>query len=74
MFSQISSLKVKIFEKLKHGFVDEKALITTTSLSSCHLKTLVPFCWQKKGLKLQNPTEKQIMKFKTTVNMLFNDI
>ena len=48
MFSQISSLKVKIFEKLKHGFVDEKALITTTSLSSCHLKTLVPFCWQKK--------------------------
>ena len=47
MFPQISWLKVKIFEKLKHGFVDEKELITTTSMSSRHLKTLVPFCWRK---------------------------
>ena len=29
------------FKKLRHGFVDERALITTTSISSCHWKTLV---------------------------------
>ena len=47
------------------------------------LKTLVPFCLQKKGLKKhfntnselsQNRTEKQIMPSKTTINWLFNDI
>ena len=36
------------FKKLRHGFVDERALITTTLISSCHWKTLVPFCLQKK--------------------------
>ena len=52
--------------------------------SSCHWKTLVPFCLQKKKLEKsifntnselsQNRTEKQIMPFKTIVNWLFNDI
>ena len=57
-------------------------MIKTTSMSSCHWKTLVPFCLQKTWsenplltkLELQNHTEKQIMPFKTTVNWLFNDI
>ena len=39
------------FGKLRHGFVDERALITTTIISSCHLKTLVPFCLRKKRLE-----------------------
>ena len=28
------------FQKLRHGFVDEKAMITTTLTSSCHWETL----------------------------------
>ena len=39
------------FKKLRHGFVDERALITTTLISSCHWKTLVPFCLRKKRPK-----------------------
>ena len=59
-------------------------MITTTLISSCHWKTLVPFSLQKKRPEnaffntkselLQNRTEKQIMPFKTTVNWLFTDI
>ena len=30
-------------KKLRHGFVDERAPITTTLISSCHWKTLAPF-------------------------------
>ena len=36
------------FKKLRHGFLDERALITTTLISPCHWKTLVPFCLRKK--------------------------
>ena len=36
------------FKKLRHGFVDKRAMITTALTSSCHPKTLVPFCMQKK--------------------------
>ena len=36
------------FKKVKHGFVEEIALITTTLISSCHWNTLVPFCLRKK--------------------------
>ena len=37
------------FKKLRHYFVDARALITTTLVSSCHLKTLIPFCsWNKR--------------------------
>ena len=28
--------------------MDERALITTTLISSCHWKTVAPFCLQKK--------------------------
>ena len=69
------------FRKLTHGLVDERALITTTSISSCHWKTLAPFCLRKKRPEKrifninselsQNHTEKQIMPFKTTLNLLF---
>ena len=30
------------------AFVDERALITTTLISSCHWKTLAQFCLRKK--------------------------
>ena len=35
-------------KKLRHGFVDERALVTTTLISFCHWKTLVPICLRKK--------------------------
>ena len=54
-----------------------------TLISSCHWRTLVPFCLQKKRPEkcifnisselLQNCTEKQIMPFKATLNWLFNN-
>ena len=34
--------------KLRHSFVGERAMITTTLISSCHWKTLVPFSLRKK--------------------------
>ena len=34
-------------KKLRHGLVDERALITVTLISSCHWKTLVPFYLRK---------------------------
>ena len=37
------------FKTLRHGFVDESALTTTTYISSCHWKSLVPFwLWKKR--------------------------
>ena len=33
---------------MRHGFVDERAMITMILMSSCHWKTLVPFCLQEK--------------------------
>ena len=33
---------------MRHGFVDERAMIKTTLVSPCHWKTLVPFCLRKK--------------------------
>ena len=35
------------FKKLRDGFVDERAMITTTLKSSCHWKTLVLFAKEK---------------------------
>ena len=35
-------------KKLRYGFVDERALITTALISSTHWKTLLPFCLRKK--------------------------
>ena len=76
------SILAKNFKKLRHDFVDERAMITTL-IFSCHWKTLVPFCLQKnipENIFLtnselsQNRTKKQVMLSKTTVNWLFNDI
>ena len=36
------------FKKLRHDFVDERALIIATLIFSCHWQTLVPSCLQKK--------------------------
>ena len=38
------SAKTQNFKKLRHGFADERAMIKTTLMSSCHWKTLAPFC------------------------------
>ena len=52
-------------------------------MSSCHWKSLVPFClWKKRSENAllhnselsQNHTGKQIMPFKTTVNWWFNEM
>ena len=72
------------FKKLRHSFVDEKAM---TIISSCHWKTLLPFStfvlakkktWKRiftTNSKLsQNHAEKQFLRSKTTLNWLFNDI
>ena len=57
--------------------------MTTTLISFCHWKTLIPFCLRKKTWKRifntnsklsQNRTEKQIISSKTTINWLLNDI
>ena len=36
---------------MRHCFVDEKALITTTLISSCPWKSLAPVCLWKKRLE-----------------------
>ena len=70
-------------QALRDGFVDERALIAATLISSCHWETLVPFFLRKKRSEKafltlselsQNGTEKQIMPFKTMINWLFNNI
>ena len=72
------------FKKLRHGFLDERALITTTLISSCHYKTLVPFGLRKKWPENAFLTlilnyrkivqKKNLCCSKATVNWLFNDI
>ena len=42
------SAKDQNFKKLRHGFVDEGAIIKTTLMSSCHWKTLAPFWLRNK--------------------------
>ena len=65
--------------------MDERALITTTLITSCFWKTFVPFYLQKKrpenafltlivNYRKIVATEKQIIPSKTTANWLFNDI
>ena len=70
-------------KKLRHYPVDERAMITTTLIPSCHWKTLVPFCLHKKWPEnnfntnselSQNCIEQQIMPSKTTVNWLLYDL
>ena len=65
------------FKNLRRGFVDERALITSTSIFSCHWNNPAPFILWKKTPEnpffntnselLQNCTEKQIMPLKTTI-------
>ena len=52
-------------KKLRDDFVDERALITTTLISFCHQKTLLPFCFQKKRPKTHFDSVNSIMN---TVN------
>ena len=40
--------KNQSFKKLREHFLDERALIRMTLISSCHWKTVVPFCLRKK--------------------------
>ena len=60
------------FRKLRHSFVDERALITTKIISSCHLKTLAPFCLRKK--RLQNAFLTLILNYRkiTQKNKLYH--
>ena len=66
--------------KLWHGFVDEKAMITTTLVFSSHWKTLAPFCsWKKRPentLTLTVNFCKDIQKniLSHPINWLFNDM
>ena len=77
MFPQISWLKIKISKKLRHGFLDKKTMIATTLTSSCHWKTLAPFCLHKTRpekpfltlrVSYRKIVQKNIMPFTTTVN------
>ena len=43
--------KSQNFKKLRHGFVDERPMITTTLIYSCQCKILVPFCLRMKRPK-----------------------
>ena len=58
MFGDIMNVSPNIltknlnFKTLTHDFVDERALITTTLISSCHCKTFVPFSCERKDLKM----------------------
>ena len=48
-FTDIMNVSPNILtKKLRHCFVDERVMITTTLTFSCHWKTLVPFCLRKK--------------------------
>ena len=47
------------FKNLRHGFVDERTLMPTTIISSCHWKTFVPFRLQKE--RSENPFLKLIV-------------
>ena len=47
------------FKNLRHGFVDERTLMPTTIISSCHWKTFVPFRLQKE--RPENPFLKLIV-------------
>ena len=69
---------------MRHGFVDERAMIATTLKSYCHYKPLAHFCLRKERPETtfltltvnyhKSRTEKQIMPSKATVKWLFNDL
>ena len=45
------NMLAKNFQKLRHGFVGKRAMITTALTPSCHRKTLAPFFLRKKLLE-----------------------
>ena len=71
-------------KRLRHSFFNERTLITTTLLYTCHWKTLCNLLLAKEKTWIrifktnselsQNCTEKQIKPSKSTINWLFNDI
>ena len=72
--------KNQSFKKLRHGFIEERALITTALISSCHRKTLAPFSLQKKRLEnafltlivnYRKIVQKNKLLSKRTINCLF---
>ena len=63
--SQISWLKINILEKLRHGFVDKRAMIIMTIISLGNWKTLVPFCLTWKSIFNTNKELLQIRTEKT---------
>ena len=79
--SLIPWLKIEISENWD-SFVDERALIATVLISSCHRKSLVPFSLRKKRpvnvfLTLVVNYRKIVQKnmpSKTAINRIFNDI
>ena len=50
VYKTVSQIYFNLFcsRHKRHGFVDERAMITLTLISSCHWKTLVPSCLRKK--------------------------
>ena len=64
-FPKKSQLKIKISTNLRHDFEDERAMIATTLISSCHWKTLVPSCLQKK-----RPENTFMFSFKSMYHVL----
>ena len=52
-------------KKLSHGFVDERALITTTLISFCHWKTIVPFACRRKAFLTMIVNFRQIVQKKS---------
>ena len=70
------------FRRVRHGFVDERALITTTYLPVTGNPYTYLFAKGKILKRIfntnselsQNRTEKQIMPLKQTVDCLFNNI
>ena len=71
--------KNKKFKKLRHGFVDDNNInIFLSRENPCTFLLAKEKTWKRVFITnnelSQNRTEKQIMPFKTTVNLLFNDI
>ena len=71
------------FEKLRHFFLDERTMITMTSISSFTGKPLYLFSCERKDMEThfntnselsQNRTEKQIMRFKAKVSIMLYDV
>ena len=63
------SLKLKFQKNEKRYFVDERAMITMTLISSCQWKTLVPFCLRRKPWKNICDTNSELLQDLTKNNL-----